>query len=129
DVKPGNIFLADDGRVLLLDLGAAKFERYGLNTTQSQGPLGTALYMSPEHSRGERVDGRSDVYSLGHVLSHALAGRHAFEFLGERFETATSMNIVMWHSLEEVRPLTETAPELPKILWDVVRMAVRRQVD
>lgn len=125
DVKPANIFLVSDGRIMLLDLGAAKFERYGMNTTRGQ-PIGTALFMSPEHAHNNPVDGRSDIFSLGHVLYLMFTGGHAYEAHGDKFATATPLNIVMWHSMEDCPPLTKAAPHLPRMLWDVVRVAVER---
>src|SRR6478609_3413196 len=82
DVKPGNILITADGRVLLTDFGIAK----GLDTseddlTSDNVMMGTAKYLSPEQVRGRRLDGRADLYSLGLVLYECLAGR--VPFLGE----------------------------------------------
>jgi serine/threonine protein kinase len=83
DVKPGNILITEDGRVLLTDFGIAK----GLdgNTdddlTSDNVMMGTAKYLSPEQVRGHRLDGRADLYSLALVLYECLAGR--VPFLGQ----------------------------------------------
>ncbi len=82
DVKPGNILVTGDGRVLLTDFGIAK----GLSAdnddlTSDNVMMGTAKYLSPEQVRGKRLDGRADLYSLGLVLYECLAGR--VPFLGE----------------------------------------------
>lgn len=78
DVKPSNVLLPEDGGVKLVDLGIARLlSREALTLTLTV--LGTARYMSPEQARGDRVDGRSDLYSLGCVLFEMLTGRTPFE--------------------------------------------------
>ncbi len=90
DLKPENVFVTRDGRVKVLDLGAAKFRCYGLRTTGAHKTIGTPPYMSPEHLRGDpTIDGRSDVYSLGHVFYEVLAKRHAFFGPGESYSGET----------------------------------------
>jgi tetratricopeptide (TPR) repeat protein/class 3 adenylate cyclase len=76
DVKPANLHLTEDGGVKILDFGVAKVTdatRSALGTV-----LGTAAYMSPEQARGESVDGRSDLWSLGVVLFEMLTGHRLF---------------------------------------------------
>jgi len=77
DVKPSNILLAKDGRVFLTDLGSAT--RPGPSISQIGTVLGTPVYMSPEQVRGEPLDFRTDIYSLGVVLYQLLAARLPFE--------------------------------------------------
>ncbi len=82
DVKPGNILVTSDGRVLLTDFGIAKGLQVGdEDLTSDNVMMGTAKYLSPEQVRGRRLDGRADIYSLGLVLYECLAGR--VPFLGE----------------------------------------------
>jgi eukaryotic-like serine/threonine-protein kinase len=88
DLKPGNIRLARDGRVKLLDFGLAKAVRKAaidsrLDTESSPHSepgmvSGTAPYMSPEQARGQEVDRRSDIWAFGCVLFEMLAGKRAF---------------------------------------------------
>jgi serine/threonine protein kinase len=82
DVKPGNIMMTSDGRVLLTDFGIAKgLQSAEADLTSDNIMMGTAKYLSPEQVRGKRLDGRADLYSLGLVLYECLAGR--VPFLGE----------------------------------------------
>ena len=78
DVKPANVMLTGDGRIKLMDLGIAR-GLDGEDITRTSSILGTAGYVSPEQARGERVDHRSDIYSLGCVLYEMLTGRQPFE--------------------------------------------------
>ncbi len=78
DVKPANIMLADDDRVLVTDFGIAKAEG-GADLTDTGSVLGTAKYVAPEQLRGEDADQRTDVYALGAVLYEMLAGSPPFQ--------------------------------------------------
>ncbi len=77
DVKPANVLLAEDGTAKLVDFGIAKLAN-GTRLTQTGGSLGTPAYKSPEQSRGEEVDRRSDVWSLGVLLYEMVSGRLPF---------------------------------------------------
>ena len=92
DLKPANIMIASSGRVKVLDFGLAKAleapqvatdptdsPTLALQRTREGAVLGTAAYMSPEQSRGERVDKRADVWAFGVVLYEMLTGRPAFD--------------------------------------------------
>ncbi len=78
DIKPGNILLAKDGRVLVTDFGIARALAEAQMTLPGM-TMGSVQYMSPEQARGEPATERSDIYSLGVVLFEMLAGRRPFE--------------------------------------------------
>ena len=74
DVKPENIMLETDGRVLLMDFGIARSYQNNHGLTRVGSALGTPYYMSPEQNKGLPADHRSDIYSLGVVFFHMLSG-------------------------------------------------------
>src|SRR5207302_8015106 len=81
DIKPDNIMLTRNGEVKIADFGLSRNlepEGQPLNLTRSGVTMGTPLYMSPEQVQGLKVDGRTDIYSLGVTCFHMLAGEPPF---------------------------------------------------
>ena len=99
DVKPGNVLFRKDGRAVLADFGIAKAMDGGTSSTMAGMSVGTPDYMSPEQARGEAVDGRSDLYSLGVMLYEMLTGRPPYE-------APDAFSVALSH-------ITEPVPTLP----------------
>ena len=123
DVKPGNILITPDGRVLLTDFGIAK----GLGSsdddlTSPNVMMGTAKYLSPEQVRGRKLDGRADLYSLGLVLYECLAGR--VPFLGE-----TDADTALARLNRDPTDLTRLRPTLPYGLAPLIHRLLSRKPD
>jgi serine/threonine-protein kinase len=120
DVKPGNILLSDDGRVLVADFGIAKAAEGGADLTEVGQVVGTAKYLSPEQVEGGPIDARSDVYALGVVLYEMLCGRPPFEG-----DNATTTAIARLNS-EPLR-LRQVKAGIPRGLEDIVVRAMARR--
>jgi serine/threonine protein kinase len=132
DVKPENIMLRPDGYVKVLDFGLAKLTEKQTTSTVTEAPtvakvetdpgtvMGTASYMSPEQSRGQDVDARSDIWSLGVVLYEMITGRMPFE--GE-----TPSDIIAAVLDKQPSPLARFAPEAPAQAQWISNNALRKE--
>src|SRR5438128_989971 len=127
DIKPGNIMLRTYGIVKVLDFGLAMLteqkhdglEAATLVKTKQGTVMGTAHYMSPEQARGQKMDARTDIFSLGVVLYEMVTGR--VPFAGE------TMTDVLASILREQPPsLSQCAPEAPDELQRIVHSALRK---
>jgi len=90
DLKPGNIMFRDDDSIALIDFGLAKQMRLEQEITGSGEIFGTPYYMSPEQGRGDDVDPRSDIYSLGVIFYEMLTGK-------KPFRAGNAMGIIFKH--------------------------------
>jgi serine/threonine-protein kinase len=117
DVKPANILLRSDGRVKVTDFGIS---RVGMATlSQGAAIVGTPSYMSPEHCRGDAVDARSDLFSVGVVLFELLVGERPFP--------GPSLTAVMAQVLHA--PAPDLQGRVPAALAEVVRRALAKSAD
>lgn len=99
DIKPMNILFRDDRYAVLTDFGIAKSISGGTELTRADVTLGTPGYMSPEQARGQKLDGRSDLYSLGAVFYEMLTGKQPYSG-DDAFSTA-------------LKHITDPIPSLP----------------
>src|SRR5689334_5673739 len=102
DVKPGNLLVQDDGTVTLVDFGVARASTVTSVTTGNAVP-GTALYMAPEQASGQQVTGATDIYALGAVAYHCLAGYPPFS-------GTNPIEIALRHLQDEPPPLPDDVP-------------------
>jgi serine/threonine protein kinase len=126
DLKPDNVMLVNRGDdaefVKVLDFGIAKLLQTSLEPdvkTKTGSLLGTPSYMSPEQCRGNSVDHRSDVYSLGVMMYQMFSGRLPFEADGLG-------NLLLAHMTAKPVPLRELVPDLPPHLEQIVARAMEK---
>ncbi|WP_433126067.1 protein kinase domain-containing protein [Micromonospora sp. CA-240977] len=119
DVKPGNLLVKADGRVVLVDFGIAR-SRGMAGLTAANMVLGTASYMSPEQASGQPVSAATDVYALGAVAYFCLAGQPPFH--GD-----SPLAVALRHAQEEPAALPADTP--PAVAAVVARALAKRPAD
>jgi eukaryotic-like serine/threonine-protein kinase len=135
DLKPGNIFVTTHGECKVLDFGLAKFNRDSLGSdaptvaATTPGPitnpgttLGTIAYMSPEQARGEDLDSRTDIFSLGTVLYEVATGELPF---------SGKTSALIFKAILDETPVAPSAriANLPKQLDEIVAKALKKDRD
>ncbi|MGV0635583.1 Stk1 family PASTA domain-containing Ser/Thr kinase [Mycolicibacillus trivialis] len=122
DVKPANIMVSKSNAVKVMDFGIARALADSHNVTQTAAVIGTAQYLSPEQARGEPVDARSDVYSLGCVLYEIITGEPPF--VGD-----SPVAVAYQHVREDPVPPSQRHSGIPAGLDAVVLKALAKNPD
>src|SRR5262245_6475153 len=135
DIKPENVMVRRDGLVKVLDFGLAKLteqqstsDKGGVDSqaatmakvsTDPGTVMGTASYMSPEQARGQRVDARTDIFSLGVALYEMIAG-------SPPFDGVNALDVISAILQKEPAPLSQIAAETPQELDRIIGKALRK---
>src|SRR5215471_13831312 len=116
DLKPQNIMLDANGRAYVMDFGIAR-SAYLPGMTQTGALVGTPEYMSPEQAKGEKLDERSDLFSLGVILYELLVGTSPYH--------SDTPLATLWRRIQEkAKPLDEIDPTIPSPLCGIVARAL-----
>jgi YVTN family beta-propeller protein len=122
DVKPANVLLGPNDHAYLTDFGLTKRVTSHTGSTRDGGWVGTLGYVAPEQIRGERLDARADVYALGCVLYHSLAGVPPYQ--------RESDEATLWAHLNDDPPtLHDRAPNVPASFDAVLARAMAKDPD
>ena len=113
DLKPGNVLLDETGNAYLADFGLAKSVGGTRDLTATGSVLGSPAYMSPEQARGDKLDRRSDNYSLAVLIYQILSGRLPFD-------SDDAWGYITKHLSEEPAPIRRYAPDLPQAVEEVL---------
>jgi len=120
DIKPANVMLSRSGGVKVMDFGIARDQSYGGDLTEAGTGIGTPAYMSPEQVLGDKLDARSDLFSLGVVLYQMVTGKKPFV----EDEKRSAMHKIRLEKHISVRKLN---PDIPRELERIIDRCLEKQ--
>jgi len=118
DIKPQNIMLLTDGTIKVMDFGIAKFAREDSRTATDQA-IGTVHYISPEQARGDVIDAKSDIYSIGIMFYEMLTGC-------KPFDTDNPVSIAVMHMQNVAERPRNINPNIPSGLEEIIMHAMEK---
>ena len=119
DLKPGNILFDEYNNAYISDFGIAKLTQATITLTKS-GIIGTPTHMSPEQAKGENLDGRSDIYSLGVILFEMLSGKTPYD-------ATTPLGMAFKHATYPVPRILNVNPNLPAGVEVVIEKVMAKE--
>jgi uncharacterized RDD family membrane protein YckC/predicted Ser/Thr protein kinase len=119
DVKPSNLVLDRESGIKILDFGLVKSLNGDAELTRNGAIIGSPLYMAPEQGRGEDVDHRADIYSLGCAMYHMLTGRPPFS-------GPSPVGVIAMHMTDKPAAIRALAPDVPERLARVVEQMMAK---
>lgn len=119
DIKPHNVMVDTTGEPFIADFGIARNIAQNTITAEEDSVMGSVHYFSPEQARGERVDKRSDIYSLGILLYEMLCGHVPFD-------ADTSVAIALKHINDPMPNVRDTVPNVPESLNKIIQKATQK---
>ncbi len=122
DVKPSNVLIDKSGQAKIADFGIAKLAGQATELTTAGTVIGSPHYLAPEQIRGEALDGRADLFSLGVMLYEMVSGHRPFEG-----ETISTLVYQILH--QEPRPVRELRPDLPPAVAAVITRLLAKDRD
>ena len=119
DLKPANILINEKDVVKVVDFGlAAAASKMDSRITKTGVLVGTPTYMAPEQARGDNIDSRTDIYSLGVIMYRIFTGRPPYE-------DKDPMSTLLKHVEGKARPPRELNPDIPEELENIIRKAMQ----
>ncbi len=119
DIKGSNIFITKEGKPVLMDFGIASIKEMNSGLTVPGTVLGTPEFMSPEQANGEKIDQRSDIYSMGILIYQCLAGKVPFK--GD-----TPISTIVKIKTEDIPPLSTHNISIPENVEAIIRKSLEK---